>query len=559
MLIFRTFLLISCFIHCLCGDESVSYRRTTCQHSPESECVIDAVFRNIGALHSSVEVLVNCSNHDVLSANQFSEIDEIEWNGCHTPKDLKALGLNKIPRKARLKTLKIEKFSVDVLSDSEMFDGFIGLETLVITNNDIKKVTLLCFRGLLRLKTLMMIENNLKYLDGEFNLPMLKALEIHESQHLLMGNHQFRKNQTLDVILRIYDMETDLLEHLFVHARNLSISLNDELQGCHQSKLNGYRKDWIVESLKLENLKCGFIMENVESIVHLELNRAVEMEHSEFHLRELPNLVTLRLHDNLLGNFSSLKLFENLSSLEVLDLSDNIMTEIDMRMLEIFTSLKEINLERNFLAKLSEMNLRLFENVKFFVNGNSFGCSWLESIASSKAFSNFIYDNSFKSLNVNGLSCQQNNQEHTDSFTINKTRCASHFIDPAVKIEAQRDLTKLKENNFILEPEVLMIIVWVAFLLGLAIALLSIYLYRKRQILKQAPFYHLLRDSLARPIADVQITLRRDFKEIISRNLPPTNYEHPISDSNVTEMTDVAANTSNIYEEIPAKLYQEFM
>lgn len=240
MLIFRTFLLISCFIHCLCGDETMSYKRATCQHSPESDCVIDAVFRNSQAPNGSAEVFIMCSSHDEL-VNQFSEVDEIEWNGCKTPVNLKALGLRIIPRKNLVRKLKIVNFTVDVLG-SEIFEGFVGLETLVIRGNSIAKVSSLSFRGLGSLETLMMIENNLKWLDAWTlsDLPMLKALRIHESQHLLMGNHQFRENQTLDVVLEIYDMEMDLLEHLFIHARNLSVSLNfdDEV---HQSSVKAQR------------------------------------------------------------------------------------------------------------------------------------------------------------------------------------------------------------------------------------------------------------------------------------------------------------------------------
>jgi hypothetical protein len=114
--------------------------------------------------------------------------------------------------------------------------------------------------------------------------------------------------------------------------------------------------------------------------------------------------------------------------------------------------------------------------------------------------------------------------------------------------EAQRELLKLKHDNFILRPEIFMISVCASTLMGVALAFISIYTYRKHLLMKQQPFYHLLRDSLFRS----RSTWRR---EIISRNLPPTNYEHPISDLNVTEMSDVDANISNIYEEIPQKLY----
>lgn len=403
-----------------------------------------------------------------------------------------------------------------------------------------------------------MIENNLKWMDYGLlgDLPKLTHLDIRESHHLLMANHQFRENQIVDnVKLEIYSVEMDLLEHLFLHVRNLSIiiKLKDDADECDLTRLNGYEKNWIIEGLKLSNLRCGFIMENVESIKDLKLNQVIQLPYSEFELKDLPYLENISLNSNSLENFSSSKFEGNFNSLKHLDLSGNEITEIDMRKLEIFPSLKEVNLDGNFLSKFDKMNLQKFETVRFFVDKNHLDCSWLKSIATSKVFTNFVYEKSFEGLNIAGLSCLLN--QSPDYNRTDESKCSPVFHESESNIE-QRELGK---DNFILAPEILTISVCAAFLLGMAVMFVSIYVHHKRQISKQEPFYHLLRDSLVRPILNARITLRRDFKEIISRILPPTNYEHPISDSFVTEMTDVAANTANIYEEIPPKSYPEIV
>jgi hypothetical protein len=257
----------------------------------------------------------------------------------------------------------------------------------------------------------------------------------------------------------------------------------------------------------------------------------------------LPHLETIFLHKNILhetkfeGAFDSLKLF---------DMSNNTLNEIDLRMFENFSRLRKINLNGNFLSKLDGLTMTKFANIQLFVDGNNFDCLWLNDVASSKAFQSFVYRKNFKSLNIDGLPCNIRAENISSSF------CSPLFVDSADN-EAQRESLKLKDDNFILRPEIFMIIVFASSLLGASVAFISIYTYNKRQLLKHKPFYHLLRDSLIRPLSDV----RRDFKEIVSRNLPPTNYEHPISDVNVnvTEMSDVSANISNIYEEIPQKLY----
>lgn len=550
MRIFQAAFFTSLFIHCLGGDESFNYNRVNCGHNDVNDCVIEAVFGNV---ESDVEVFVNCRNHSELSSNQFSKVDKIVWNGCRTPRNLKDLGLRKIPRKQQVKYLRIENFASGALN-AGTFDGFLGVEVLLLEFNSIRNLSSSCFRGLKSLRALSMMENELKWMDWGVlgDLLELNTLKIYETQRLLMADHQFQENQIVDnVALEIYYIESELLEHLFLHVRNLSISLklDDDVYGCGQTRLNGYEKDWMIESLKLENLRCGFIMENVETIKSLELNRAAQMVFSEFELKDLPNLQAISLHENVFEDFSSFKLAGRFEKLQIIDLANNRMSEIDMRTFETFKNLSKINLSGNVLSKLDELNTAMYVDVQFFVDGNNFDCSWLGNIASSKVFLNFVYEKNFVDLNINGLSCQQY-LTCPEAFVENETLCSSYFID-SVSLSAQREVDKLEEANFILEPEILMIIVCAATLLGMAVTFISIYVYHKRQTLKQKPFYHLLRDSIVRPIADVRGTLRRDLKEIISRNLPPTNYEHPITDSNVTEMTDVGVDSGNIYEEIP--------
>jgi Leucine-rich repeat (LRR) protein len=557
MRIFRVLFIFSLLIHCLSGSGTLNYNCGDNHSSNKTVCVIEATFGNV-ATNETVDVQINCAN-DVELSNQFSKIERISWTGCRTTNELKRFGLMKIPFKTRVKYLKIENFAAGVLQ-AGTFDGFSGLEELSLRRNSIANLSASCFRDLKSLTILNMMENDLKWMEiGVLgDLAKLRTLNIHDSR-LLIANHQFQRNQIVDnVELEIYYIEMDLLEHLFLHVRNLSISLKfkddhddeyeDKVYGCEQTRLNGYEKDWIIESLSMKNVRCGFILENVESVKSLSLNRAMLMKFAEFELRNVANTEEINLHENVFGNFSNFKLEGSFDKLKLLNLSNNGIKDINMRMFETFANMKKLDLTGNLLSKLNELMVEKFEKVEIFVDGNIFECSWLSDIASREIQPRFVHENNFKTLNINGLVCQQNNRT-------NEASCSSHFID-SVNNKPHWEFQKLQQENFVLRPEIFSIILCAFCLLGAAVTFISIYLYRKRQtMLKQKPFYHLLRASIIRPRCDVQSTLRRDLKEIIfRRNLPPCNYEHPISDSsNVTEMSEVAVNENNIYEEIPPK------
>lgn len=552
--IYQVLFIISPLIRCLCGavDVTEDYNRVGCGHSG-GECVIEA-FLGSFETGDEVEVLINCTSHDELLFNNFLVIDRITWNGCHSSRNIPALGLSKISRKNQVKILEIENFAVGVL-EAGTFDGFYWLETLSFRRNSIENLSSSCFRALVNLRTLTMNENNLKWIDSGVlnNLPKLNTLQIVGNELLLMANHQFSENQVLDdVVMEINRLETDLFEHFLSHVRNLSIFVkSNDGEFCNQIRVDGYEKPWLVENLKLNKLRCGISLKNAPSIKSLELDAAVQWPYTyaTLELQHLPNLEVISLHENFFDD-SFPKFSGSFDHVKVFDMSNNTLSEIDMRTFKIiFKNLNRINLNENFLQNLKGLSSTNFENVQLLVNGNNFDCSWLNGIASSKAFQSFVYTKNFQTLNLNGLSCS--NRQCVQSFPpANESFSSSLFMDSADN-EAQRKLLRLKQDNFILRPEIFVITVCASALMGVALAFISIYTHRKRLMMKQQPFYHLLRDSMLR----TKITLRRDLGEILSRNLPPTNYEHPISDSNVTEMSGVDVNTNNLYEEIPQKLY----
>lgn len=529
-------------------DATLDDSPSGCNRSSD-KCVIKAVFHSIRD-NVTRDLVVRCSRDDEISPDRYSNVDKIEWNGCETPTNTKGLGLKKISWRSRVRQLRIEEFHVESL-EAGAFDGFSELEVLTFENNSIQNLLSSCFRGLQSLKVLQMMENNLKWLGAGVlgDMPTVKSIGIHDKQHLLIANHQFRENQTLDnVKLEIYYMEMDPLEHLLLHVRNLSIAVNFDVTGseCHQVRLNGYEKQWIVERLSLANFSCGFVMENVDSVATLELIRAIQLPHSEFKLQNLRKLEEIALHDNNLDELS-LRV-GNFERLTTFDVSRNRMKSIDMRMFAASRNLKTINLKQNFLTKLDGINAENFlsREVKLLVDGNNFECSWLFDISSSEVFTNFVFQTNFTGMNIDGLGCSLN-QSTLASAAEGEGNSTPRCIDLRDD-NARGELLELKNSNFVLRPGILAAIVCAASLLGMALSFISIRVYHKRQLLKQTPFYHLLRGSFLQPISGAR-TLGRDFKEIISRRLPATHYEHPIS--TMTDTTELSDLTCNIYEEIP--------
>lgn len=533
----------------LLEDGNNNNRAVSCGNNYDSSenCLIEATFGNVASNEESIDVLVNCLNASTSSYryNQFSQFNLVIWNGCHAMRNLKFLGLRKIQTTNRnhVKYLRIENFTASTI-ESGTFDGFIQLKVLAIEFNYIQSLAASCFGGLESLLELRLISNNLKWMSAQVltALPKLNILNIVDS-NLLMANRQFADDENVEhVSMEIYHIEMDLVEHLLHHVRNLSISLtssNNEMDYCELSRLNGYEKAWIVENLKLENHRCGFVMENVNALRSLELKRVILnpiSAQNDFKLRNLQNLTVITLNHNELTEIKQ-SMFEGVfEDVEVLNFSHNSLAEIDMTIFKLFPKLKFIDLSYNLIRQLNNTKL-MSSDIQINVDFNRFDCQWLTH-NSAVASKHFIYTKETEALNIRGLECTFHNLYHAENVRI----CDI----PSDHSKLNNDLSELYRENFIIQPKILLSIICGSIMLGSAITYILLFAYTRRRLLKQQPFYHMLRESLS--------VAARDFKGIVWRNLPPTNYEQPISDSNLNMLNmTTEMDMGNIYEEIPAQ------
>jgi len=539
---FPAFIALLFLIHGLHGTSIES--DPNCGHNYADDCVIEAIFGNLNA-NESVEVLVNCGKQaSSLGASQFSKVDKIVWNGCGAPKDLPHLGLQRIQWKAQVKVLQIERFTISQLA-AGTFEGFGGIESLLLQQNSIANLSSRCFEGLSNVKDLRMAGNNLKWIDGGVlsALPKLNTLAVLEPaqwQHqLLMADHQFAENQIVDNValeIRFGPQGEQLVKHLVQHVRNISISKSYDEQ-VHDLQLDG---DSIVEHLELNRMRC--FIANLPKLKSFTLTDA-----SSLHLTNLPSLMELRLHSY------QLMLPETLfngafDKLEVIDLANNYEMNVDMNIFQQFPNLKVLNFSYSQNIKLDNFHPENMSDIQIYVNETRFECRWLQQIGKA----NFMYKSNFNDLNYKGLPCFIK-QESYNRNNPDAEQCRSQVY------ELGDELYRLRLRNVILKTEIFVFVLLGAFMLGVAATLISIYAYNRRQMLKHQPFYHLLSDSMVHFVRPMD-ELRKDVKELIARRLPPTNYEHPISDrSNATTMTDVedaniaAEEDDDIYEEIPQK------
>lgn len=566
--------LLLSFMQC---DSSLDYRRNCTSTAATNKCLIEATFGRVkSSSDETVDVLIDCTAptvaHQDPHKQQFGTIEAVVWNGCSARQQqhLADFGLGLLLRHSQIKWLRIEHFTgIDSLG-AGTFDKFVSLENLEIVNNSIDSLSVACFRGLSTLKTLSLTANNLKWIAASVlsDLPKLSTLRIDDrEQRLLITTPQLTNKQIVDEISLTINAATQLnfLEHLLSRSRNLSlivVNWSSDQSECEQIMLNGYEKSWIIAALHLENLHCGFTMNDVESIKSLQLNGALGISYpGTIRLKGLPNLEQLVMHENNLVNFTMFDEDddEELCKLNMLDLSRNYkMYDFDMQIVERCRALSTINLIGNELTTLKHFqdvsNGNDSNNVttSVLVDGNQLRCSWLSNEVSKASSTrlNLVIAQNFRGLNFRGIPCTE------DDSTLQQHEKLLPPPEAITKVApSSTEAVVLKPIEHIATMSIISIF---SLVLGVMLTLVTLQIYRKYFVQRQQPFYHLLRDSL--PLPAVAHMRRRGTTptgnvchiDIVSRDLPATNYEHPISESTMNfggEFEEMFS--SNIYEEIP--------
>ena len=543
-----------------------------CGHNFEQDCVIEAVFGNL-INNEIVEVNVNCTNKNPtftnsMSYSQFSKIDKIIWNGCRATKNLPFMGLKYITEKSVLKFLQIENFVANTI-ESETFDGFLNLETLIIKSNFIQ--TSGVFQGLKKIRQLDLIKNSLKQIEPEAfaSLETLKTLNI-EDAATVINKLQFREHHILDNVSFVISLiDRDILSILFKHVKNLSFTISsfDFSSPSCQILMDGTDANWIIEHFHLHELNfiyCGFNVESISSLKTLKIsNRLMLAEGFGFEFKQLPNFEIFDISGNYLSYFPPIKFIGAFDKMRILNFSMNFIKKFDLEFIGNLENLKEIHLEQNSLDKIIGFEWKNVYFVDIFIDQNVISCDWLLEMSQSRSerFLNLIFKKNFNSINFNGLPCYFNRQLATSTEDYQK-------INLQYKIETlEWQARELKNKNVIINPKIVAIIVGASIMLGIGLTIVGLFLYNKRQLLKHQPFYHLLRESVFQPLSNIKKTWKNDFKDTMkTRNLPATYYEHPISDGttsssqNISVISQHNSNTNsnhngNIYEEIPQNIY----
>lgn len=541
---------------------TLNYNHEDCTQMKNGvNCVIEATFGRIKTSNETVDVHINCatksnSNPKLLNDVQFAKIEVVVWDGCQAHENLKGFGLSFLSRQSQVKNLQIEHFAVGTL-DNGVFDKFSSLENLSLLNNLIENLATGCFEGLKSLRTLELRSNHLQKIAAGVlsDMPKLSSLEINEdSERLFIASTQFSSSQVVDQISLAISRNSigiDFLEHLISKSKNLSVIINKNNSRdfeCEQTMLNGYGRNWIIESLKVENFRCGFMMSDIDSIKSLELNEILLYPYpsvGRVRLKGLSKLEKLSMHRNDLQNVSAALHIDDdsLRNLQILNLSYNRMQEFDIQIFEKCEKLEQMDLVGNALSTLG--NFKRKDTFHVLVDGNVLQCSWLKNQISQ---AEFVFEQNFEGLNIRGLSCVLDHSSSTNKLPSPE---AITKLSPSIEKEIER------VNSIAL----MSIIFTCSLTLGVGLTLLSLHLYNIH-CRRHQPFYRMLHDSL--PLPATSHVRRTNFRGNATRHLPPTNYECPISVYEHQEMTsDVAESsttmtsmdTQNVYEEIPVKIF----
>lgn len=449
----------------------------------------------------------------------------ITLNGCNATEN-GTIGVEYIDDPMSVTHLTIYSFKAKTFY-SKHLDKFKSLVTIQLIDNVFEEIHNESFENIMSVESVVISNNNLKVIAPHAVVPL---------QHL---------------------------QNLTVIEPSLSIKELD-YRSCNSLKnvwIEMYAYDWqilskSVETLEIINTKLTFNTKtfSVEQCTNLTKISISKCQFNEFPRIDSSSLQILNLTHNNLQQFPE----NHLPNLEILDFSGNNIKEINANSFKTMVQLRELYANDNRIEKISQQafdsnaHLEIIKisgnrlksmaftdhlaerQLQIFIDDNPWSCTWVLNVSSENPtiFAIFHYNKYSNKLNVRGLNCLY---YEVDGYNVYESSIATE--NTPISSTSVQSIPENIEINYRRNPKDTALITLIILVVGVAVLFFLLYLHIKCRENTVEPFYRSL------PYDTHQMSDRID---IIRRNLPPTDYEVPIAtrDADLKEV---------IYEQIPEK------
>lgn len=288
-----------------------------------------------------------------------------------------------------------------------LLESAVHLRKLDLKENAIQEIHKDTFKGVVRLAMLDLFRNKIQHIHDEafYWLPDLEHVLLGSNQIHAVDRHMFSRQTKLKTIdlsgnlitgrfeLVVYFVSRLDISHNLIRNVSIEATLGDDFQhdvvteivaADNEIKKLSVNGDLAVEVLRLANNQ----LQTMESIC-LSRPRTVKVLDvssnplalvSRDDLRVYPYLEELRL-SNVSLRLGEINILVDLKNLTVVDISNNNLNTIDMRLFEPFDDLRELVLDGNHLTelRLSDLHLKPHPFVISAFN-NRFTCDELKRI-----------------------------------------------------------------------------------------------------------------------------------------------------------------------------------
>ena len=362
----------------------------------------DDLINGVHMKKSSIIFSIFLTNQSELDANVFNEFTNLESlritknQLTHLPQNifanlslliklniscnkLSSLRINVFSRLSLLKELDMSENCLTALNQDIFVALGDNLEILNISSNQLSKLPLKLFNGLVKLKKLNLSNNQLNEVkSGIFDQQVkLEYLNLKLNNLEIIENNTFAKTQNLNELLLSSNNINILNEDTFsglVNLKKLDLS-NNKIVTLEQSVFNKLTNllDLHLDTNHLETLNKNIFQKTKKlRYINISNNQLTDLDDATF--QNLKGLKFLQLYGNLLTKFNS-KLINSIDKkihIKLLNLSSNKIEKLDDNLFDNLPSLEKLDLSKNKLEELNEdIFVKLINLTELHIDNNN--------------------------------------------------------------------------------------------------------------------------------------------------------------------------------------------